>query len=45
MFGTFTNGPIADGTTTQELTTIQVDSREQVDEIVKCALDNGAIKL
>ena len=41
MFGTFTNRPIADGSTTQVLTAIQVDSREQVDNIVKLALENG----
>jgi uncharacterized protein YndB with AHSA1/START domain len=42
MFSTFTNRPIADGKTTQVLTAIQVDSREQVDEIVSLALKNGA---
>jgi predicted lactoylglutathione lyase len=41
MFSTFTNRPIADGSTTQVLTAIQVDSREQVDNIVKLALENG----
>jgi predicted lactoylglutathione lyase len=44
MFSTFTNRPIADGTTTQVLTAIQVDSREQVDKIVKLALENGATR-
>ncbi len=42
MFSTFTNRPIADGTTTQVLTAIQVDSREDVDRIVKLAIENGA---
>jgi predicted lactoylglutathione lyase len=41
MFSTFTNRPIADGSTTQVLTAIQVDSREDVDRIVKLALENG----
>jgi len=44
MFSTFTNRPIADGTTTQVLTAIQVDSKEQVDKIVKLALENGATR-
>lgn len=42
MFSTFTNRPIADGTTTQVLTAIEVDSRELVDGIVALALENGA---
>ena len=41
MFSTFTNRPIADGLTTQVLTAIQVDNREDVDRIVKLALENG----
>lgn len=44
MFSTFTNRPIADGTTTQILTAIEVDSREQVDKIVNLALENGATR-
>jgi predicted lactoylglutathione lyase len=44
MFSTFTNRPIADGTTTQVLTAIQVDSRENVDRIVKLALVNGGTR-
>ena len=44
MFSTFTNRPIADGTTTQVLTAIQVDSRQKVDKIVKLALENGATR-
>ena len=40
MFSTFTNRPITDGSTTQVLTAIQVDSREDVDRIVKIALEN-----
>ena len=35
MFSTFTNRPIADSSTTQVLTAIQVDSREQVDKMVQ----------
>lgn len=44
MFSTFTNRPIADGSTTQVLTAIQVDSREDVDRIVNLALENGATR-
>jgi uncharacterized protein len=44
MFSTFTNRPIADSATTQVLTAIEVDSREQVDKIVKLALENGATR-
>jgi len=44
MFSTFTNRPIADGSTTQVLTAIEVDSKEQVDTIVKLALENGATR-
>ncbi len=44
MFTTFTNRPIADGTTTQVLTAIQVDSKNEVDRIVKLALENGATR-
>ena len=42
FFSTFTNRKIADGSTTQLLTAIEVDSREKVDQIVKAALENGA---
>jgi len=44
MFSSFTNRPIADGTTTEVLIAIEVDSREQVDKIVKLALENGATR-
>ena len=44
LYSTFTNRPIADGTTTQVLTAIEVDSREQVDKIVQLALENGATR-
>jgi predicted lactoylglutathione lyase len=44
MFSTFTNKPISDGSTTQVLTAIEVESREQVNEIVKLALENGATR-
>jgi len=44
MFSTFTNRPIADESTTQILNAIQVDNREQVDKIVKIALENGATR-
>lgn len=42
MFSSFTNRPIADGTTTEIIIAIEVDSREQVDKMVKLALENGA---
>lgn len=41
-FATFTNRPIADGSTTQLLSCIEVDSKEQVDDMIKIALANGA---
>lgn len=44
MFRTFTNRSIADGTTTQVLAAIQVESRELVERIVKLALENGATR-
>jgi uncharacterized protein len=44
MFSTFTNRPIADSSTTQVLTALEVDSREQVDSIVKLALENGGTR-
>lgn len=44
MFGTFTNRPISDGSSTQVLTAMEVDSREQVDHIVQLALENGATR-
>lgn len=44
LFSTFTNRPIADGTSTQVLTAVEVDSREQVDKIVNLALENGATR-
>ncbi|MEG8946416.1 VOC family protein [Rosettibacter firmus] len=44
MFSTFTNRPIADGSTMQVLTAIQVDSREEVDRIVKLALEKSATR-
>ncbi|MBC6995997.1 VOC family protein [Neolewinella lacunae] len=43
-FTTFTNRPVSDGTTTQVLVAIQVDRREQVDEIVGLALKNGGTR-
>ncbi|MBE2279111.1 MAG: glyoxalase/bleomycin resistance/extradiol dioxygenase family protein [Ignavibacteriaceae bacterium] len=44
FFSTFTNRPISDGTTTQVLNAIEVDSREQVDVIVEKAFENGATR-
>ena len=43
-FSTFTNKTIFDGTSTQVILAIQVDSREQVDRIVNRALENGATR-
>lgn len=43
-FSTFTNRPIADGTTTQVLLAIEVESRDKVDEIVAAAYANGATR-
>ena len=40
-FETFTNRPVADGTTTQVLMAIEVESREKVVEILKAAIENG----
>jgi hypothetical protein len=44
MFGTFTNRPIADGSTTQVLAAIEVESRAQVDHLVTLALANGGTR-
>lgn len=44
LYSTFTNRPIADGTTTQVLLSIDVGSRDRVDEIMVAALQNGATR-
>lgn len=44
FFQTFTNRPFAKGDTTQVLLAIGVESREEVDQIVKTALENGGSK-
>ncbi|WP_106915463.1 VOC family protein [Chryseobacterium aurantiacum] len=44
FFQTFTNRPYAKGDTTQVLLAIGVDSREEVDQIVKTAIENGGSK-
>jgi uncharacterized protein len=41
FFSTFTNRSIADGSTTEVLLAIEVESKEKVDEIVQAALANG----
>lgn len=41
FFSTFTTRSIADGTSTQVIIAIEVESKEKVDEIVKAALENG----
>lgn len=43
-YSTFTNRPIADGSTTQVLLAIDVSSRDKVDEIVRAALENGGTR-
>jgi uncharacterized protein len=42
FFSTFTNRSVADGTSTQVLLAIEVESKEKVNEIVTTALENGA---
>lgn len=44
FFTTFTNRPVADGTTTQVLNALQVESREAVDRLVQKAIANGGTK-
>lgn len=44
FFSTFTNRPIANGSTTQVLNAIQVESKESVDTIVSTALANGGTR-
>lgn len=41
-FTTFTNRPLCDGSMTQVLLAIEVESRDKVDEIVQAAMANGA---
>ena len=41
---TFTNKPVADGSTTQALLAIDVGSRKRVDEIMRLAVENGATR-
>lgn len=44
FFVTFTNRPIADGSTSQVLFAIEVESREKVDELVGLALQHGGTR-
>ena len=44
LFGTFTHKPIADGSTTQVLAALEVESREEVDRIVQGALQHGGTR-
>lgn len=44
FFQTFTNRPFAKGDTTQVLLAIGVESREEVDGMVKTAIENGGSK-
>ncbi len=44
LFWTFTNRPIADASSTQVLTALQVHGREEVDQLVTLALDMGATR-
>lgn len=41
FFSTFTDRPVAKGDTTQTLLAIGVNSREEVDQMVKTAAENG----
>ncbi|MCI3935738.1 VOC family protein [Chryseobacterium aahli] len=41
FFQTFTDRPVAKGETTQTLIAIGVNGREEVDQMVKIAIDNG----
>lgn len=41
FFSTFTNRPVADGSSTQVLLAIEVESKSKVDELVRLALQNG----
>lgn len=44
LYRTFTHRPIADGSTTQVLVAIEVESKEEVDRIVSTAVQLGATK-
>lgn len=44
FFSSFTNRPVSNGSSTQVLIAIEVDSREQVDEILRLALQNGGTR-
>ncbi len=44
LFSTFTNRAISDNKSTQVLIAIQVESRAQVDALVKLAMENGATR-
>ena len=44
FFKTFTDRPVAKGDTTQTLLAIGVESREEVDNMVKTAVENGGSK-
>ncbi|SHK79975.1 VOC family protein [Chryseobacterium polytrichastri] len=44
FFQTFTDRPIAKGETTQTLLAIGLNSREEVDDMVKTAIENGGAK-
>lgn len=41
FFQTFTDRPVANGASTQVLIAVDVESREQVDELVRLALEHG----
>ncbi|WP_315058135.1 VOC family protein [Chryseobacterium indoltheticum] len=44
FFQTFTDRPVAKGDTTQTLLAVGVNSREEVDQMVKTATENGGSK-
>ena len=41
LYATFTNRPIADKSVTQVINAIEVDTKQQVDEMIAAALSNG----
>ncbi len=44
FFTSFTNRPVANGSTTQVILAIDVESREKVDATIKLALENGGTR-
>jgi predicted lactoylglutathione lyase len=44
FYSTFTNRPIADGTTTQVLVAIELNSKTEVNQAISKAMENGATR-